>query len=182
MSCRACFQELFRLRCFHFFVFLPCFMPTQESPLSLRVSSFPLHVDASIGYIFFICLYGCCSFASFSMFGLCCTKASSSHNCNFIYICSLQNVIKPKINSLRCFVFGSLKNMIEHVINSSKCFLFVLRKTMELAINSSKYFVFGFLQNTTYHAINSCLLLPKHDQTRNHFLQILCVCSSPNYP
>jgi hypothetical protein len=61
-------------------------------------------------------------------------------------------------------MFGSLKNMIEHAINSSKCF------------------VFGFLQNTIFHAINSCLLLPKHDQTRNDFLQILCVCSSPNYP
>jgi len=57
-----------------------------------------------------------------------------------------------------------------------------LNGTMELAINSSKYFVFGLLQNTTYHAINSCLLLPKHDQTRNDFPQILCVCSSPNYP
>lgn len=59
VSCRDCFQELFRLRFFHFFVFLPRFMPTQESPLSLCVSSFPLHVDASIGYIFFICFYGC---------------------------------------------------------------------------------------------------------------------------
>jgi hypothetical protein len=72
------------------------------------------------------------------MFGLCCAKASSLHYCNFICVCSLQNVMKPKINSLRCFVFGSLKNMIE------------------LAINSSKYFVFGFLQNTTYHAILVC--------------------------
>jgi len=63
------------------------------------------------------------------MFGLCCAKASSLLYCNFICVCSLQNVIKPKINSLRCFVFGSSKKMIEHAINSNECFLFVLCKT-----------------------------------------------------
>jgi hypothetical protein len=62
------------------------------------------------------------------MFGLCCAKVSSLHYFNFICVCLLQNVIKPKINSLRCFVFGYLKNMTEHATNFSKCFLFVLRK------------------------------------------------------
>lgn len=79
-------------------------------------------------HLFYLFLW-LCSFASFSMFGLCCAKASSLLYCNFICVCSLQNVIKPKINSLRCFVFGSSKKMIEHAINSNECFLFVLCKT-----------------------------------------------------
>jgi hypothetical protein len=40
-------------------VFFPHSMPTQKSPLSFCVSSFLFHVDGSIGYIFFICFYGC---------------------------------------------------------------------------------------------------------------------------
>jgi hypothetical protein len=78
---------------------------------------------------FLFVFYGCVLLQVFSMFRLCCAKASSLHYCNFICVCSLQNVIKPKINSLRCFVFGSLKNMIEHAINFSNCFLFVFHKT-----------------------------------------------------
>jgi hypothetical protein len=75
------------------FFLIPC--QCKNHLLSLCVSSFPLHVDASIGYIFFICFLWLCSFASFSMFGLCCAKASSLHYCNFICVFSLQNVIKP---------------------------------------------------------------------------------------
>ncbi len=62
------------------------------------------------------------------------------------------------------------------LVNVFYLFFAKLNGTMELAINSRKCFVFGFLQNTTFHAINSCLLLPKHDQIYNDFLQNLCVC------
>ncbi len=80
VSCHDCSQELFKLCYFHSFVFFPCSMPMQESPLSLCVSSFPLHalhVDVSIGYIFFICFYGCVLLQVFLC--LCCVMQELLH-------------------------------------------------------------------------------------------------------
>jgi hypothetical protein len=69
------------------------------------------------------------------MVGLCCANFFLLHYYNFIRVCTLQNVIKPKINSIRCFVFGFLNNMIEHAINYSNFFLFVLHKTNDGTCN-----------------------------------------------